>query len=103
MICGDEDAVLDQAELAVGVPGRGDELPAVEPLARLDEPRRTLRAVYAVWVAAFALVGGEVAWALRPFVGSIYMPVHFLRADALAGNVYEFIFTDIVPHLLSRI
>lgn len=72
-------------------------------LSRIDQPRRTLRAVYAVWVAAFALVGGEVAWALRPFVGSIYMPVHFLRADALAGNVYEFIFTDIVPHLLSRL
>jgi len=72
-------------------------------LARIDQPRRTLRAVYAIWVAAFALVGGEVAWALRPFVGSIYMPVHFLRSDALAGNVYEFIFTDIVPHLLSRL
>ncbi|HSS51329.1 MAG TPA: hypothetical protein VLX28_20490 [Thermoanaerobaculia bacterium] len=72
-------------------------------LTPFDQSRRTLRAVYAVWVAAFALVGGEVAWALRPFVGSIYMPVHFLRADALAGNVYEFIFTDIVPHLLSRL
>ena len=72
-------------------------------MARMDAPRRALRAVYAIWVAAFALVGGEVAWALRPFVGSIYMPVHFLRPDALAGNVYEFIITDIVPHLLSRL
>ena len=49
----------------------------------------------------FALVGGEVAWALRPFVGSVYKPVVFLRADALDGNVYEFIFTEILPHLLS--
>jgi hypothetical protein len=43
-------------------------------------------------------VGGEVAWMLRPFVGSVYLPVVFLRDDALNGNVYEFIFTDILPH-----
>ena len=50
------------------------------------------------WVACFAFVGGEVAWVLRPFVGSVYLQVVFLRDDALRGNVYEFILTDIVPH-----
>ena len=59
------------------------------------------RAVFFVWIAAFALVGGEVAWVLRPFVGSVYKPVVFLRPDALDGNVYEFVFTDILPHLLG--
>jgi hypothetical protein len=58
--------------------------------------------VHAAWVLAYALVGGEVAWALRPFVGSVYEPVAFLRRDALDGNVYEFIVTDIVPHLSGR-
>jgi hypothetical protein len=51
------------------------------------------------WVIVYALTGGEVAWALRPFVGSVYLPVVFLREDALHGNVYEFIVTDILPHL----
>ena len=51
------------------------------------------------WVVAYAFVGGEVAWMLRPFVGSVYLPVVFLRDDALDGNVYEFILTDILPHL----
>ena len=51
------------------------------------------------WIAIYAFVGGEVAWALRPFVGSVYLPVVFLREDALRGNVYEFILTDILPHL----
>jgi hypothetical protein len=51
------------------------------------------------WVLVYALVGGEVAWVLRPFVGSVYLPVVFLRGDALRGNVYEFILTDILPHL----
>jgi hypothetical protein len=71
-------------------------------MKRLAVPKGTLRAVFAVWIVAFALVGGEVAWALRPFVGSVYMPVVFLRQGALDGNVYEFIFTDILPHLASR-
>lgn len=68
-------------------------------MAALEAPRRTVRTVYFLWIAAYALVGGEVAWVLRPFVGSVYQPVVFLRADALDGNVYEFIVTDILPHL----
>lgn len=70
-------------------------------MATLGAPRRTVRAVYLLWVAAYALVGGEVAWILRPFVGSVYQPVVFLRQDALNGNVYEFIVTDILPHLAA--
>jgi len=60
---------------------------------------RRARAVRFAWVAAYAFVGGEVGWALRPFVGSVFLPVVFLRDDALNGNVYEFILTDILPYL----
>lgn len=64
-------------------------------------PRARLVPVFLLWFATFAIVGGEVAWALRPFVGSVSAkyPVVFLRRDALDGNVYEFIVTDILPHL----
>jgi hypothetical protein len=55
------------------------------------------------WVVVYAFVGGEVAWALRPFVGSVYLPVVFLRDDALEGNLYEFILTDILPHLWRQL
>ena len=72
-------------------------------MQRLPAPRHRLRAVYLSWVLAYAVVGSEVAWALRPFVGSIYQPVVFLRADALAGNVFEFVFTDILPYLLRSL
>ena len=63
------------------------------------------RAVLAarLWVGASALVGGEVAWALRPFVASVYEPVAFLRPTALDGNVYEFIVIEIFPHLGRRL
>ena len=40
----DEHAPLQQAELPVGVPGRGDELPAVEAVAVVDEDRVALEA-----------------------------------------------------------
>lgn len=73
----------------------GERLRAVAPSAR------KARAVGAIWILLFAWVGGEVAWALRPFVGSVYEPVVFLRSDAFDGNVYEFVVTDIAPHLLS--
>jgi hypothetical protein len=69
----------------------------------LDGDDLRARRVQFAWIAGYALVGGEVAWALRPFVGSVYLPVVFLRGDALHGNVYEFIFTDIVPHFLRRL
>ena len=59
------------------------------------------RRLFAAWVITLALVGGEVAWVLRPFVGSVYEPVAFLRDDALDGNVYEFVWSDVAPHLLT--
>ena len=37
MVGGDEDAVTKETQLAVRVAGRGDELPAVDVLASLDE------------------------------------------------------------------
>jgi hypothetical protein len=73
-------------------------------IGRLGRPRASTRHVYLVWILAYAVVGGEVAWALRPFVGSVSprYPIVFLRENALDGNVYEFIATDIVPYLWSR-
>jgi hypothetical protein len=73
-------------------------------MRRLGQPRSAVRRVYLVWVLGYALVGGEVGWALRPFVGSVSpkFPVVFFRDDALKGNVYEFIGSDIVPYVWSR-
>lgn len=72
----------------------------LQGLDRFTRSRATRRRVYACWTLTMALVGGQVCWSLRPFVGSIYEPIALVREDALDGNVYEFIVTDIVPHLL---
>ena len=63
--------------------------------------RRRADLIFILWLAAYAVVGGEVAWALRPFVGSVYEEVRFLRPNALEGNVYEFVLEDIVPYLAT--
>lgn len=81
--------------------GLAGSLTLLRGLRATRRPRDVVARVYLSWVLAYAFVGGEVAWALRPFVGSVYFPVVFLRDDALSGNVYEFIVTDILPYLLS--
>jgi hypothetical protein len=85
----------------VGVSGLVGTVVLWRALVRLSGRTALAARVFIIWLMTFAVVGGEVAWALRPFVGSIYHPVAFLRADMLDGNVYEFILRDIIPHLLS--
>jgi hypothetical protein len=87
----------------VGLCGLSGALALGRSLRRIASNAGAARTVHVAWVLAYALVGGEVAWALRPFVGSVYQPVAFLRSDALDGNVYEFIVTDIVPHLRGQL
>ena len=47
--------------------------------------RRTLFA----WLAGNLLLGSQLAWILRPFVGAPHLPVEFLRATAFEGNFFE--------------
>lgn len=52
------------------------------------------------WLAAFAFVGCQAAWILRPFVGSPFYEIAFLREDAFSRNFYEFVFGEVLPFLL---
>ncbi len=36
--------------------------------------------------------GGQLAWNLRPFIGSPGLPVQFLRDEPLKGSFYEAVF-----------
>lgn len=50
--------------------------------------RRTLFA----WLAGNLLLGSQLAWILRPFVGAPYLPVEFVRKAAFEGNFFEALF-----------
>jgi hypothetical protein len=54
-----------------------------------------------LWLAAFAVVGCQLGWIMRPLVGSPNIAVEFLRSDALQSNFLESLFTQIIPHLLN--
>jgi len=49
----------------------------------------------------FAFVGCQMSWILRPFVGSPFYPVVFMRAECLQRNFYEFVFAEVLPYLLT--
>jgi hypothetical protein len=53
------------------------------------------------WLAAFAVVGCQLGWIMRPLVGSPNISVEFLRSDALDSNFLESLFTQIIPHLIN--
>jgi len=56
----------------------------------------------AMWLGAFALVGCQVGWMMRPLVGSPNIRVEFLRSDALHGNFLESVFGQVIPHLIHK-
>lgn len=44
------------------------------------------------WLAGNLLLGSQLAWILRPFVGAPHLPVEFLRPNAFEGNLFELLF-----------
>jgi hypothetical protein len=51
-------------------------------------PRAAATTLFA-WLAGNLLLGAQLAWIFRPFIGSPGLPVEFLRAEPLRGNFFE--------------
>jgi hypothetical protein len=47
------------------------------------------RRVLFSWLAGNLFLGAQLAWNLRPFIGSPSLAVQFVRPDPLRGNFYE--------------
>jgi hypothetical protein len=58
-------------------------------LKRLSGRDSTARAVFFCWLVGNLFLGAQLAWNLRPFIGSPTLAVEFLRPDPLRGNFYE--------------
>ncbi len=84
----------------IAIAGSAGNLALVRGLRRLVPPSCRLAPVYTAWVLAFAAVGCQLSWMLRPFVGSPFFPVAFMRPDALERNFYEFVFAEVIPYIL---
>ncbi len=70
-------------------------------LRRVVSERCPVHALFLFWLAAFAFVGCQMSWILRPFIGSPFYPVAFMRANCLDRNFYEFVFTEVLPFLMK--
>ena len=62
-------------------------------IGALDRPQGDLvaprvKAVFRIWVLVFAIVGAQMGWVLRPFVGAPWSETHFFREGAWS-NAYE--------------
>ncbi len=51
--------------------------------------RGTAARLLLAWLAVNLLLGSQLSWILRPFIGSPGLPVEFLRAEAWHGNFFE--------------
>lgn len=49
------------------------------PLDRLAPTHTKARAVFNIWTIVFALVGAQMSWVLRPFIGSPDLPFEWIR------------------------
>ena len=58
-------------------------------LRRFATTRRAATTTLLAWLGGNLLLGAQLAWVLRPFIGSPGLPVEFLRADPLRGNFFE--------------
>ena len=68
-------------------------------LARLGGSRAVACRVLFAWLAGNLLLGSQLSWILRPFIGSPALPVEFFRATALHGNFYESVFHSLLQIL----
>ena len=74
----------------------------VRSLRQRVPPRCRLSLMLALWLLAFALVGCQFGWIMRPIVGSPNIAVEFLRADAIDSNFLESLFKQIIPNFINK-
>jgi hypothetical protein len=85
----------------IALAGMGGNRALRQGLAAVVNPACRPGKLYWSWIFSFAFVGCQLSWILRPFVGSPFYPVVFLRPDCLERNFYEFVFSEVIPYVLK--
>jgi len=81
---------------AIAFAGVAANLRLYQLLRRLSGKTNTARRVLCAWLAMNLLLGSQLVWVLRPFIGSPWLPVQFLRPNAFEGNFYETVLRDLI-------
>lgn len=86
--------------LVIAFAGTAGNLRLSQLLQRVSSSVSISRRVLLAWLAGNLLLGSQLSWILRPFIGSPGLPVEFLRKEAFNGNFFETIFR-VVHQILS--
>ncbi|MDB6123694.1 MAG: hypothetical protein JWQ71_2687 [Pedosphaera sp.] len=73
----------------------------VPVLRELSGSSAVAHKVLFAWLAVNLLLGSQIIWILRPFIGNPAIPVEFLSVHAFEGNFFEAVF-QAAQHLLFR-
>lgn len=83
-------SVILLAETAmIATAGLAANVRLLQLLRDLGGVEATARKTLFAWLAGNLLLGSQLAWMARPFVGSPGLPVQFVRPDALEGSFFE--------------
>ena len=94
------DLIMLTHVLMISFAGTVGNLRLAQLLQRVSGSVAISRRVLLGWLAGNFLLGSQLSWILRPFIGAPDLPVQFLRDHPLDGNFYETIFRA-VQHILS--
>jgi len=64
-------------------------------LTQLGGSKAVAKRVLLAWLAVNLLLGSQLTWIARPFIGAPQLPVAFLREGAFKGNFYENVFSTL--------
>jgi hypothetical protein len=70
----------------------------ITPMFPPLKPGASVRAIFRVWVLVFGLVGAQMAWIMRPFIGDPNQPFSWFRPKQ--SNIFEAIVAALV-HLFG--
>jgi hypothetical protein len=74
---------------AIAFAGTAANLRLMQLLRALSGSAKVARRVLLAWLAGNLLLGSQLSWILRPFIGSPHLAVEFLRPNAFQGNFFE--------------
>ena len=70
-------------------------------LRAVVRPSCPTRALFATWIALFAIVGCQTAWMLSPFVGHPRFDVSYFNPLAFTTNFFEVVFGRLLPSFMT--
>jgi hypothetical protein len=85
---------------AMGIAGIAGNLRLLELLRDLGKHKKLAGRTMLGWLLGNLLLGSQLTWILRPFVGSPSLPVEFIRPNAFEGNLFEALYHH-AKHLFS--